>query len=75
MLEDIVGRALLAPTYGKALTASELRRKCSEVKVVAAELGRHVWRDIDMAADDALEQRFPVVDDSELQALRRDDET
>ena len=39
--------------------------------MVAAELGRYVWGDLDMAADDALDQRFPVLTDSELEELRR----
>jgi hypothetical protein len=70
-LKDVPGWALLEPTRGQALTVSELRRKCAEVKVVAAELGKYVWGDLDMAADDALDQRFPVLDESELEELRR----
>lgn len=75
-LKDVPGRALLEPTPGQALTASELRRRRAKAnEMAAAELGRHVSGHIDMAAYDALEQRFPVVDDSDLQALWRDDET
>ena len=69
-LRDVPGLALLEPTSGKAFTAYELRQKHAELELVAEELGRYFWGDMDMAADDALEQRFPVVDDSHLQALR-----
>jgi hypothetical protein len=52
-LMDVPGLALLEPTYGKALTASELRRKRAELEMVVAELSRHSYGDIVMAAEDA----------------------
>lgn len=74
-MQDLHGLALLEPTHGQALTVFDLGRKRAKVnEMIAAELGRHVSGRIDMAAEDVLEQRFPVMDDSDLQALQREDE-